>query len=190
MRIPRITKLNLKTIVENLDSIPSSNGGFSDEPKKLSPEEKKKLLEMAGMFEKYGEVFKNETAIMESAKSVSQLCELASTYALNECDELFQTEIVKRDMTNIKKRAVEYSKLAKECYAKTQQLRVAHEDIGNVLSRYYNLQELAEAFNVPAVEDTMSDSPIIQESSSNFKPCKKCGKSLYRGEDCNTCLNK
>ena len=185
MSIPITTKLTLKKIVENLEAIPSEDG-FGTEPKKLSSDQKKQLMEMAAMFEKYGEIFKNETAIMDSAKSMTQLCELASTYALNECGDTFQTEIVKKDMGNMKKRIQEYGKLAKECYAKTQQLRVAHEDIGHILDRYYNTKALAEAYN-QSIE--VQPTQTIQESTGSFKPCAKCGKLLYRNEPCDNCVS-
>jgi len=185
MSIPKTTKWTLKKIVENLESIPDGDG-FGTEPKKLTSEQKKQLMEMAAMFEKYGEVFKNETAIMDSAKSMTQLCELAETYALNECGEQFQTEIVKKDMIGMKKRVQEYGKLAKECYAKTQQLRVAHEDIGHILDRYYDTKALAEAYN-QSVDSAPMTSLQMESHNGSFKPCTDCGKLLYRGEECAAC---
>jgi hypothetical protein len=144
MSILKNTKLSLKQIVENLDKIPSSTG-FDDEPKKLTPEQKKRLMEMASQFEKFGEVFRNEAAILESTKSMTELCELASNYAVNECADCFQKSIIDKDFSNVKKRMTEHTKIAKECYAKMQQLRVAHEDIGSTLSRYFNLKEIVES---------------------------------------------
>ena len=147
---PTNTKLSLKKIVENLDKIPES--GFNEEPKKLSPEQKHKLMEMACMFEKYGEVFKKETAIIESTKAMEELCNLAETYALNECGDCFQQDVVRKDMINMKKRLSEYGKVAKECYSKMQQLNVAHSDIGHILGRYYNLKELTEDFGMSSAD--------------------------------------
>ena len=42
-------------------------------------------------------------------------------------------------MKELKKRVMEYGKVAKECYARMQQLGVSYQDIGHVLGRYYNL---------------------------------------------------
>ena len=153
------TKLSLKQIVENFDKI-STATGFDTEPKKLSPEQKKRLMEMASQFEKFGEVFKNEAAILESTKNMTELCELASTYAVNECGDCFQKLIVDKDFANVKKRMAEHSKIAKECYSKMQQLRVAHEDIGSTLSRYYNLKEIAESMGfTPSSATTIAGTP-------------------------------
>lgn len=136
---PKTTKFTLKRIVENLGKIPDK--GLGEETPKLSPEQKKRLMEMASMFENYGQALNNEEAIVNSAQAMTELCELAEAYALNECGDWFQQDIVKRDMKEVKKRVMEYGKLAKECYAKMQQLGVAYQDIGHVLGRYYDLKK-------------------------------------------------
>jgi len=138
MSIPKTTKLTLRRIVEGLNDIPSN--GFGTEPKKLSPQEKSKLQEMASMFETYGQVLQNEDAIKASAQGLTELCNLAETYAVSECGDVFQKNIVDKDMKELKKRVTEYSKVATECYARMQQLGVAYQDIGHVLGRYYNLK--------------------------------------------------
>lgn len=140
MSTPKTTKFTLKRIVENLGKIPDKGFG-QDEAPKLTAEQKKKLMEMASMFENYGQALRNEEAIVNSARAMTELCELAEAYALNECGDWFQQDIVKRDMKELKKRVVEYGKLAKECYGKMQQLGVAYQDIGHVLGRYYDLKK-------------------------------------------------
>lgn len=137
MSTPKTTKFTLKRIVENLGRIPEK--GFGEETPKLSAEQKKKLMEMAAMFEKFGESIRREEEILNSAKAMTELCELAEQYALNECGDWFQQDIVKRDMKELKKRVMEYNKIAKESYARMQQLGVAYQDIGHILGRYYDL---------------------------------------------------
>lgn len=158
MNIPKNTKFTLKRIIENLDNIP--NNGFGEKPKPMTPEDKKKLMEMASMFENYGKVLQNEEAILNSAKSVSELCELAHTYAVNECGDVFQKNIIDKDMKDLKRRVLEYGKVAKECYSRMQQLGVAHNDIGHILGRYYDLKS----------------QPQIQSEVVN--KCGKCGDNI------------
>lgn len=140
MSIPKTTKFTMKRIVENLGKIPEK--GFGQETPQLSPDQKKRLMEMAAMFENFGEAIKNEEAIINSAKGLTELCELAESYALNECGDWFQQDIVKKDMQGLKKRIMEYGKIAKECYGRMQQLGVAYQDIGHVLGRYYDLKPM------------------------------------------------
>jgi hypothetical protein len=138
MSVPKTQKLTLKRIVEALPDIP--NDGFGTQPPKMSSEQKKKLMELSAMYENFGECLKNEEALMNAAKGITELCELAETYALNECGEWFQQEIVKKDMQNLKKRVSEFQKIVKETYARMQQAGVAYQDIGHVLGRYYDLK--------------------------------------------------
>jgi len=139
MSTPKTKTFTLKRIVENLGQIPDK--GFGEQPKVLTPEQKRKLMDMASMFESFGESIKHEEAILNSAKALTELCELAEQYALNECGDWFQQDIVKRDMKELKKRVMEYQKIAKEGYARMQQLGVAYQDIGHILGRYYDLKK-------------------------------------------------
>jgi cell fate (sporulation/competence/biofilm development) regulator YlbF (YheA/YmcA/DUF963 family) len=139
MITPKTTEFSLKRIVENLNKIPSN--GFGPEPKRLSLEEKRQLKEMAAQFNEYGKAFENEQAIMDSAKAIALFMELAETYAVNEGQDWFQTEIVKRDFQDAKKKVQNFQKIAQECYARKQQLGVAFDDLRHIVNRYYEIQE-------------------------------------------------
>lgn len=137
--IPKTTKFTLKRIVESLNEIPDN--GFGEKAKALTPEQKQQLMEMASRFESFGECLKNEEALMSTAKSITEFVELAESYALNECGDVFQKNIVDKDMKEVKKRVVEFQKITKEAYARMQQLGVAYQDIGHILGRYYDLNQ-------------------------------------------------
>lgn len=139
MSTPKTTKFTLKRIVENLGQIPDR--GLGQDTPKLTSEQKKKLMEMASMYENYGQAIQNEEAIINSARALTELTELAEAYAINECGDWFQQDIVTKDMKEVKKRVMEYGKLAKECYSKMQQLGVGYQDIGHILGRYYDLKK-------------------------------------------------
>ncbi len=156
--IPKTTEFTLKRIVENLANIPDK--GYSDGPKKLTPEQKKQLMEMAAKFQSFGEAIRREEEIMNSAKAMGQLCELAEAYAINECGDWFQQNIVERDMKEMKKRVGEYTKIARECYARLQQLNCAHQDIGHILERYYDVK------GSPTQTDNHEKQPLQQEVSA------------------------
>ena len=139
MSTPKTTKFTLKRIVENLEKIPDK--GFGEEAKMLTPEQKQKLMQLTSTFENFGECLRNEEALMNSAKGITELAELAEAYAINECGDWFQQDIVKKDMNELKKRVGEFQKITKEAYARMQQLGVAYQDIGHVLGRYYDLKK-------------------------------------------------
>lgn len=151
--IPKTTNFTLKRIIENLGNIPPQ--GFEENTPKLTPEQKNKLQEMASNFENYGIAIQKEEAILNSAQGLTELCELAEMYAINECGDWFQQDIVKKDMKELKKRVMEYTKVAKEGYARMQQLGVAYQDIGHILGRYYDLKK---------------KSPVMSETPPPAKP--------------------
>ena len=137
MTTPRTTKLTLKKIVENIDKIPAN--GFGDETPKLSRDQVKRLYEMTNQFETIGASLQNEENLLAAAKSLSELCQLAETYAVNECGDWFQQDIIKKDMNELKKRVGEFQKITKEAYARMQQLGVGYQDIRHILGRYFKL---------------------------------------------------
>ena len=149
----QVKEFSLKRILENLDKIPS-NGKFSDDVKPLSSQEKKKLMELVSKFNEYGKVLRCETALMETAKTLDEISQMAETYAMTESSDFFQSEVVKRDFKQVKGITQNFKKLAKECFGKIQQLNALYEDMGHVLGRYYEIQsleEVAAAFPIESV---------------------------------------
>lgn len=171
--IPKTTKFTLKRIIENLDNIP--NNGFGEEVKRLTPDQKRKLMEMTAMFENFGESIKNEEAIVNSAKGLTELCELAEQYALNECGDVFQKNIVQKDMKDLKRRVTEYNKIAKECYARMQQLGTSYQDIGHILERYYSLKK-AKGLDQAGVKQ-----PLQMDEGDRI--CSWCKKKMGNNPD-------
>ena len=163
MSTPITTEFTLKRIVENLGNIPAK--GFSEETPKLSSDQKKRLHEMACMFESFGEVLGKEDSIANSAKAMSEFCTLAESYAINECGDWFQQEIVKKDMKSMKQKVMEYGKAAQECYAKMQQLGVLYEDIKHIGGRYHELEKINEI--MPTVTQQSAQTPTAMHSTTN-----------------------
>jgi uncharacterized CHY-type Zn-finger protein len=170
MSIPKTTKFTLKRIVEGITNGTIPNNGFGEEVKRLTPEQKNRLVEMASNFENYGECLRNEESIVNSAKGLTELSELAEQYALNECGDAFQRNIVERDMKELKKRVMEHTKIAKECYARMQQLGVSYQDIGHILGRYYNLKK---AKSMDQDYTSPGDSKVMNEGDHVCAWCKK-----------------
>lgn len=160
---PKTIKFTLKRIIENINEIPAK--GFSEETPKLTPEQRIQLQEMASMFESFGKVLGKEEEIAASAKSITEFCKLAESYAINECGDWFQQEIVKKDMKSMKQKVMEYQKAAQECYAKMQQLGVLYEDIKHVANRYYDLNSMQET--MPTVTRKLAQIPSAMHDTTN-----------------------
>lgn len=175
MNIPKNTKLTLKRIIESIQEGTLPDDGFGTKKKQLTPEEKQKLQSMASMFESYGQALQKEDAIMNSSKGLTELCELAEQFAIQECGDIFQKNIVDKDFKDLKKRVTEYSKISKEAYALIQQLRMAHQDMGYTLGKYFDLRDPNQMTSIDSVpmdqNGSMSmggEKPLQEEELNNL----------------------
>ena len=179
MNTLKTTRLTLKRIVEAVQDGSLPDNGFGEKPAPMTADKKKKLMELAAMYEKFGECLNNEESLMNSAKGLTELCELAETYAVNECGEWFQKQIVDKDMKELKRRVGEFQKVVQETYARMQQAGVAYQDIGHILGRYYDLkgnkgmdQDYQQVPGPQPLQET--DAPTLAG-----RTCDHCGKGKY-----------
>jgi len=157
-----VKEFSLKRIVENMDKIPN-NGKFDDELKKLTPEEKKNLMEMVAKYNEYGNVLRCEQALMETAKTLEEIARMAETYAVTESSDWFQSKVVERDFKQVRGIAGDFKKLTKECFGKLQQLNALYEDMGHVLGRYYEISTMQEMAQSSGLDSTQPDSPMEEK---------------------------
>jgi hypothetical protein len=170
--------MKLKKIVENMDKMPSTLKGFNESPK-LSPEQKRKLMEMVGQYNTLGQKLRMEGALIETATALAEIAELAETYACNEASDWFATEVVKTDFKRAKGITETFQKLARECHGKVQQLNALYEDMGHILGRYYEIADpMAEVCPNPTNVKSQRGLPnaqpqtIMQEVKPNDKNIK------------------
>lgn len=158
----KVQHFSLKRIAENLDKIPR-NGIMDDDQPKLTQEQKRKLMDMVSRFNEYGKVLQCEQAIADTAKTIGEIAEMAEIYACNEASDWFQTETIKRDFKDLQGRTTEFKKLAKESYSSIQRLNALYEDVGHILSRYYEINDIQEILRRgPSVDQV----PVDRERQS------------------------
>lgn len=163
-----VKPFSLKQIVEQSGNIPRDGGAkFGDEVQKLNPQQKKELQARVAKFNEYGHVLRCETALMELAKNLNEIGQMAESYAMTESGDYFQAETVKRDFQEVKKITKDFSKKAKDCHGGLLQLNALYEDIGRKLERYFeikSLEEIAAASNLPQ-SGAPSPTPQLGEST-------------------------
>ena len=161
----QVNEFSLKKILENLDKIPRDGGAkFGNDQHKLSPQKKKELMEKVRKFNEYGKVLRCETALMEMSNTLSEIGQMAESYAMTESGDYFQAEVVKRDFNEVKKITKDFSKLSRECYGGLQQLNALYEDMGRKMERYFEIQSLDEiASGVPQPEESSASAPQLGE---------------------------
>ena len=146
-----VKQFSLKQIVENLNSIPKDGGAkFGDETPKLNQQQKKQLMEKVGNYNELGKVLRCETAIMELAKTLGEIGQMAESYAMTESGDYFQAEVVKRDFNEVKKIVKDFQRLARDTNSGLIKLNALYEDMGSKMQRYFeikSLDEIAAAIN-------------------------------------------
>jgi hypothetical protein len=173
----QVNQFSLKTILENLDKIPSNGKSFGDEQQPLSKDEAKKLMELVSKFNEYGKVLRCETALMETAKTLDEIGVMAERYAMTESSDFMEGNVVKRDFKQVKGITQNFKKLAQDCYGKIQQLNALYEDMGHVLQRYYeinSLEEVMAAQNQEASAPAPQSGQIVSEAGKEEQ--EECGK--------------
>tara|TARA_X000000950_G_scaffold286297_2_gene394773 strand:+ start:834 stop:1295 length:462 start_codon:yes stop_codon:yes gene_type:complete len=116
-----------------------TTGRFADEG--LSSEQKKLTSEKISKFGKYQKFIALEAKDMDVAEDICNIVENASKYILNETDDWFDALSVKRNLKEIKGLAKEFYKTANERQVYTQRMQSLYEDMGNILNRYFEIQE-------------------------------------------------
>jgi len=142
-----VHEFSLKRIVQNLHKIPRQGKlmeGFSEEVKKLSPQQKKDLMEKISNFNEHGKVLRCETAIKELVNTFEGITTMAETYAMTEASDYFQQEVIGRDYKQLKGVTKNFKKLAAETYGKLMELNALYEDGGKILERYFEIKSLDE----------------------------------------------
>jgi len=137
MNLPKTTELSLKHIVENASQISSQTGGV--QPTEMTQDMKCRLKEMTSKFNQYGQAFENGESIKEAADAIKEFMKLAEMYAITEGGDVFQENIIKQNFAEVNRKVQQLQKIAQECYARNQQLRVLFDDIRHVAGRYYRL---------------------------------------------------
>ena len=159
-----VKEFSLKKILENLNKIPRDGGAkFGNDQQKLTPQQKKELMEKVRKFNEYGKVLRCETALMEMSKTLAEIGQMAESYAMTESGDYFQAEVVKRDFNEVKKITKDFSKLSKECYGGLQQLNALYEDMGRKMERYFEIQSLDEIASVITQDEASAPAPQLGE---------------------------
>jgi len=113
-------------------------GIMADERPKVN---KYEVIEAVKSYARVGKQIQVNNNIMESAKQLAQMAEAAQNHILSETDDWFDGVSVKRNMKELKGLTGQFKKTAVEANATNQRLSALYEDMGNILNRYYDIDE-------------------------------------------------
>ena len=104
----------------------------------------KGFLKAVTNFGSFGKNIYREHNLRDIAKQLAEMAETAKTHTLRETDDWFDRVSVNRNMKELTGLSKSFSKVATESDQLQQRLTALYEDMGNILSRYYEIDELKE----------------------------------------------
>ena len=106
----------------SLTQIVKEKYGESSETQKVSPEQVKEALQN---YNKLGEALYQQQSLKETAKSLSNIAEMAASHTIQETEDWFDKVTVTRNMKELTNHSKSFSKIAEEA-SSVQQLSLIH----------------------------------------------------------------
>jgi hypothetical protein len=107
----------------------------------MTQEEKLKFLDKIKEYNKYGKAIYNEHDLIQIATELSELAEMSEKVTLSELDDKFDEISVKRNVKELKTLSAQFQKAATEATSLKMRMTSLYEDMGNILGRYYTINE-------------------------------------------------
>ena len=92
-------------------------------------------------FNSYGNEIYREGNLRELAQRLSRLAETAKAHTLQETEDWFDKITVNRNMKELTGLSNQFKKVATEAQALQERMSGPYEDMGHILSRYYEINE-------------------------------------------------
>ena len=127
--------------------------------------DKFKVTEAIRNYGRVGEALYKTGGILEAAKQLSEMATAAQNHVLSETNDWFDSVSVKRNMKELKGLTGQFKKTAVEANSVNQRLSALYEDMGNILNRYY---EIDEALDPVGKEDGDIDNDGDQDDSDEY----------------------
>lgn len=137
MKLTQLVKEDWYTDKKRVESLTKAE----PEIPQLSREDKIKFTEMVKRYNEYGGKIYNEHNLVEIAKDLSKISEMAEAIAMSSIDESFDKITVQRNMKELKQMSGQFAKVATEAQSLKQRMTGLYEDMGNILGRYFDIQE-------------------------------------------------
>ena len=161
------------SLVGGVVSTPAINAGYGsltqivkekygEQTQKVSS---KQVSEALRSYNKLGETLYQHQSLKETAKSLSNIAEMAATHTVQETADWFDKVTVSRNMKELTNHSKSFSKIAEEASSVQQRLAGLYEDMGMILNRYYDIGET----HIPGHDDDDRDVRDKEEYGGTIK---------------------
>ena len=134
--------IRLKNLLnESVKSYKRLNIGEEEKEKKMTSEEKRAFLEAVSAYKKFGETIYRNGDLMETYTAIKGIVENANKVTLEETGDWFDRVTVNRHMKSMNESFKVFQKTLTEVHTLQQRLESTYDEIGEVLSKYYEIKE-------------------------------------------------
>ena len=134
--------------------------GTTESEPQISSEQ---ILSKIQEFGNLGNVIYQEGDLKQTAKTLSDIANAAKVHTLRETEDWFDKVTVNRNMKELTNLSKQFGKLSEEANSVQQRLSALYEDMGNVLGRYYDLNETHDYGH----ESDDAETPEIETGEEN-----------------------
>ena len=129
--------------------------------------DKFQVIEAIKSYSIVGKQLYSNNGILDAAKQLAQMAESAQNHVLSETDDWFDAVSVKRNMKELKGLTGQFKKTALEANNVNQRLSALYEDMGNILNRYYDIEEALDP--VGKEDDDVDNDGDVDDSDKYLK---------------------
>jgi hypothetical protein len=134
--------MKLKDLLnESSKSYKRVNIGEEEQEKKMTSEEKRAFLEAVSAYKKFGETIYRNGDLMETYGAIKNIVENANKVTLEETGDWFDRVTVNRHMKSMNESFKVFQKTLSEVHTLQQRMESTYDEIGEVLSKYYEIKE-------------------------------------------------
>ena len=141
---------------------------------------KHEVIEAVKSYARVGKQIQVNNNIMEASKQLSKIAEAAQNHILSETDDWFDGVSVKRNMKELKGLTGQFKKTAVEANATNQRLSALYEDMGNILNRYYDIDEALDP--VGQEDDDVDNDGDTDDSDRYLKKRRDAVSKAIKGD--------
>ena len=148
--------------------------------------DKFQVTEAVRNYSMIGKQLRVNSNIMEAAKQLAEMADNAQNHVLSETSDWFDGVSVKRNMKELKGLTGQFKKTAVEANATNQRLSALYEDMGNILNRYYDIdEEVEEGLDPVGKEDDDIDNDGDSDDTDKYLKKRRdaVGKAMKKEAD-------
>ncbi len=138
------------------------------------------VIEAVKNYSRIGKQLYNNNNLIEVAKQLAQMAEAAQNHVLSETDDWFDGVSVKRNMKELKGLTSHFKKTALEANNVNQRLSALYEDMGNILNRYYDIEEALDP--VGQEDDDVDNDGDEDDSDAYLKKRRDAVSKAVKGD--------